>query len=176
MSDSDKISENSKVCVDLVAGQVGGGWQDLVEAGDVASVANELGHYHVLTGVVVHGEKRGRTIGYPTANLGVDCAPDNVVPADGVYAGWLTVNGKRLRAAVSIGTNPTFEGIRSRQVEAFALRQETWLDLYDLPATITFKARLRPTVKFDGLDPLLEQMKVDCDQAWDLTEEKEENV
>ena len=75
MSDSDKISENSKVCVDLVAGQVGGGWQDLVEAGDVASVANELGHYHVLTGVVVHGEKRGRTIGYPTANLGVDCCP-----------------------------------------------------------------------------------------------------
>ena len=97
-----------------------------------------------------------------------------MIPSDGVYAGWLTVSDNKLRAAISIGTNPTFEGERSRQVEAFALRQASWIDLYDQPATVTFKERLRDTVKYEGanwLEQLLEQMGKDCDLAWDLTEE-----
>jgi riboflavin kinase/FMN adenylyltransferase len=122
---------------------------------------------HRLDGVVIHGEKRGREIGYPTANLGdID---GQTIPADGVYAGWLTVGISRWAAAISIGTNPTFEGVRARQVEAYALDQEG-LDLYDKKATIEFGWRLRETLKFDGLAPLLEQMAQDCSRARELTE------
>ena len=122
---------------------------------------------HRLDGVVIHGEKRGREIGYPTANLGdID---GQTIPADGVYAGWLTVGINRWAAAISIGTNPTFEGVRARQVEAYALDQEG-LDLYDKKATIEFGWRLRETLKFDGLAPLLEQMAKDCSRARELTE------
>jgi len=131
-------------------------------------VARELlSRPHRLDGVVVHGEKRGREIGYPTANLGD--LEGQTIPADGVYAGWLTVGIDRWPAAISIGTNPTFEGVRARQVEAYALDQ-VGLDLYDKKATIEFGWRLRDTLKFDGLDPLLEQMAKDCSRARELTE------
>ena len=119
-----------------------------------------------LKGIVVHGEKRGREIGYPTANIGLTNLA--TIPADGVYAGWLSVGSERWPAAISIGTNPTFPGVRGRQVEAYAL-DKTDLELYDLEATIEFGFRLRDTLKFDGLEPLLEQMKKDCDQARELT-------
>lgn len=157
------------------ASQGGGAtqWRDLVMSGNIQGATEALGHYPYLTGTVIHGEKRGRTIGYPTANLGIDFQlAENVIPSDGVYAGWLTVDNQELRAAISIGTNPTFEGERNRQVEAFALRQDSWIDLYDMAATVTFKERLRDTVKYEGadwLDQLLQQMAKDCDRAWELT-------
>jgi riboflavin kinase/FMN adenylyltransferase len=139
----------------------------LVTEGNVEDARLLLGRPHRLDGVVVHGEKRGREIGYPTANLGnID---GQTIPADGVYAGWLTVGINFWPAAISIGTNPTFEGERGRQVEAYALDQEG-LELYDKNASIEFGWRLRPTLKFDGLEPLLVQMKIDCDQARKLTE------
>jgi riboflavin kinase/FMN adenylyltransferase len=135
--------------------------------GDVESAREMLTRPHRLDGIVVHGEKRGREIGYPTANLGnID---GQTIPADGVYAGWLTVGIDRWPAAISIGTNPTFEGVRGRQVEAYALDQ-VGLDLYTKPATIEFGWRLRDTLKFDGLEPLLEQMAKDCAEARRLTE------
>jgi riboflavin kinase/FMN adenylyltransferase len=138
----------------------------LVNEGKVEDARLLLGRPHRLDGVVVHGEKRGREIGYPTANLGnID---GQAIPADGVYAGWLTVGINFWPAAISIGTNPTFEGERGRQVEAYALDQEG-LELYDKNASIEFGWRLRPTLKFDGLEPLLAQMKIDCDQARKLT-------
>jgi riboflavin kinase/FMN adenylyltransferase len=138
----------------------------LVIEGSVEDARLLLGRPHRLDGVVVHGEKRGREIGYPTANLGnID---GQAIPADGVYAGWLTVGINFWPAAISIGTNPTFEGERGRQVEAYALDQEG-LELYDKNASIEFGWRLRPTLKFDGLEPLLVQMKIDCDQARKLT-------
>jgi riboflavin kinase/FMN adenylyltransferase len=138
----------------------------LVTEGNVEDARLLLGRPHRLDGVVVHGEKRGREIGYPTANLGnID---GQAIPADGVYAGWLTVGINFWPAAISIGTNPTFEGERGRQVEAYALDQEG-LELYDKNASIEFGWRLRPTLKFDGLEPLLAQMKIDCDQARKLT-------
>ena len=139
-----------------------------VSIGDVELARKLLSRPHRLEGIVVHGEKRGREIGYPTANLGYSTA-FNSVPADGVYAGWLQVDGQRWPSAISIGTNPTFAGERSRQVEAYALDQ-VGLDLYDRPATIDFGWRLRETVKFDGVDSLLEQMKKDCNQARALTQ------
>jgi len=139
----------------------------LVVEGKVEQARELLSRPHRLDGVVVHGEKRGREIGYPTANLGnID---GQTIPADGVYAGWLTVGINFWPAAISIGTNPTFEGDRGRQVEAYALDQEG-LDLYDKNASIEFGWYLRPTLKFDGLEPLLEQMKKDCDKARELTE------
>ena len=139
----------------------------LVVEGKVEQARELLSRPHRLDGVVVHGEKRGREIGYPTANLGnID---GQTIPADGVYAGWLTVGINFWPAAISIGTNPTFEGARGRQVEAYALDQEG-LDLYDKNASIEFGWYLRPTLKFDGLEPLLEQMKKDCDKARELTE------
>ena len=139
----------------------------MINEGHVEDARLLLGRPHRLDGVVVHGEKRGRQIGYPTANLGnID---GQAIPADGVYAGWLTVGINFWPAAISIGTNPTFAGERGRQVEAYALDQEG-LELYDKNASIEFGWRLRPTLKFDGLEPLLVQMKIDCDQARKLTE------
>jgi len=139
----------------------------LVIEGKVEKARELLSRPHRLDGVVVHGEKRGREIGYPTANLGK--IEGQTIPADGVYAGWLTVGINFWPAAISIGTNPTFEGDRGRQVEAYALDQQG-LDLYDKNASIEFGWYLRPTLKFDGLEPLLEQMKKDCDKARGLTE------
>jgi riboflavin kinase/FMN adenylyltransferase len=139
----------------------------LVIEGKVEKARELLSRPHRLDGVVVHGEKRGREIGYPTANLGK--IEGQTIPADGVYAGWLTVGINFWPAAISIGTNPTFEGIRTRQIEAYALDQEG-LDLYGKNAKVIFGWRLRETIKFDGLDPLLVQMKKDCDQARELTQ------
>ena len=140
--------------------------RSLIIDGEIERANELLTRRFYLKGPVVHGEKRGREIGYPTANLGL--SPLATVPADGVYAGWLSVGESRWAAAISIGTNPTFPGVRGRQVEAYAIDQ-VGLDLYDQEAKIEFGFRLRDTLKFDGLAPLLEQMKKDCDQARELT-------
>jgi riboflavin kinase / FMN adenylyltransferase len=140
--------------------------RSLIIDGQIERANELLTRNFYLTGPVVHGEKRGREIGYPTANIGLD--PLATIPADGVYAGWLTVGADRWPAAISIGTNPTFPGVRGRQVEAYALDQID-LDLYDKAAKLEFGFRLRDTFKFDGLDPLLVQMKKDCDKARELT-------
>ena len=140
--------------------------RNLIIDGEIERANELLTRRFYLKGPVVHGEKRGREIGYPTANLGL--TPLATIPADGVYAGWLSVGESRWAAAISIGTNPTFPGVRGRQVEAYAIDQ-VGLDLYDQEAKIEFGFRLRDTLKFDGLAPLLEQMKKDCDQARELT-------
>ena len=140
--------------------------RSLIIDGEIERANELLTRRFYLKGPVVHGEKRGREIGYPTANLGL--TPLATIPADGVYAGWLSVGESRWAAAISIGTNPTFPGVRGRQVEAYAIDQ-VGLELYDQEAKIEFGFRLRDTLKFDGLAPLLEQMKKDCDQARELT-------
>jgi riboflavin kinase / FMN adenylyltransferase len=138
--------------------------RELIADGDVSGAARILGRAHRVDGVVVHGDHRGRELGYPTANL--DAHPTGVVPADGVYAGWLVRVGRpdgdperRLPAAVSIGTNPTFDGTQ-RRVEAYVL-DRTDLDLYGERVGIELVARLRPTVKFGSVDALLVQMAED---------------
>ena len=140
--------------------------RNLIIDGQIERANELLTRNFYLKGPVIHGEKRGREIGYPTANIGL--TPLATIPADGVYAGWLSVGENRWAAAISIGTNPTFPGVRGRQVEAYALDQ-VGLDLYDQDGKIEFGFRLRDTLKFDGLAPLLEQMKKDCDQARELT-------
>lgn len=140
-----------------------------VAAGEMESAHALLGRPHFLQGEVIHGEKRGREIGYPTANL--EQLIGMAIPPDGIYAGYLSVEdaaGIRLPAAISIGTNPTFPptypGERPRQVEAYALDRND-LDLYGQRATIEFLSFLRPTIAFPGLEPLLAQMALDCAQA-----------
>ena len=138
----------------------------LIVDGDIERANELLTRSFYLKGPVVHGEARGRTIGYPTANL--QLAENATVPADGVYAGWLSVGDNRWQAAISVGTNPTFPGVRGRQVEAYAI-DEIDLDLYDQEAKLEIGFRLRDTLKFAGLEPLLVQMKQDCILAKALT-------
>jgi riboflavin kinase/FMN adenylyltransferase len=140
--------------------------REAIRAGNIEIANQLLTRPHQLVGPVIHGEKRGRTIGYPTANIGLDSLA--TIPSDGVYAGWLSVEGHRWPSAISIGTNPTFDGVRGRQVEAYALDRDD-LDLYDKEATVEFGWRLRDTIKFAGLNELLVQMKIDCDEARKLT-------
>jgi len=142
----------------------------LLDAGDVAAAAVTLGRPHRVEGVVVRGHQRGRALGFPTANL--ETPPHTAIPADGVYAGWLSAlnedgsAAERWPAAISIGTNPTF-GEGERTVEAYALDRED-LDLYGVHAAIDFTHRLRGTLRFDSVDALVEQMRRDVNQARDL--------
>jgi riboflavin kinase/FMN adenylyltransferase len=141
-----------------------------LEAGDVAEAAKALGRPHRVEGVVVRGHQRGRQLGFPTAN--VESPPHTAIPADGIYAGWLATldetgqETNRWPAAISIGTNPTFDG-HTRTVEAYAL-DRTDLDLYGLHAAIDFATRLRGTQRFDSVEALVEQMHKDVDQAREL--------
>ena len=128
-----------------------------VGAGDIAAANAALGREHRVEGVVVRGDQRGREIGYPTANL--EPAPYSAVPADGIYAGrLLRRDGTEHVAALSIGTNPTFAGTE-RRVEAYVLDFDG--DLYGEHVALTFTARLRDTIRYDALQPLLDQMAVD---------------
>lgn len=145
--------------------------RELVMAGDVATAARVLGRPHVVRGVVVHGDHRGRGLGFPTANLAHDPGrQEGLVPADGVYAGWFTRHDvppahpdHRLPAAISIGTNPTFDG-HVRRVEAYVLDRDD-LYLYDETVSVEFVALLRPTLRFDSIDALIEQMNDDVTQT-----------
>lgn len=136
--------------------------------GDVAGAADILGRLHTVSGVVVEGEHRGRELGYPTANVPADGM--TAVPADGVYAGWLRRlderDALRLPAAISVGTNPTFDGVQ-RQVESYVLDRDD-LELYDVPVEVAFAERLRGQVRFDSVADLVTQMRSDVDTARDL--------
>jgi riboflavin kinase/FMN adenylyltransferase len=129
-------------------------------AGDVAGAAEALGHPFAVRGVVVEGDRRGRDLGFPTANVPAD--PQAAVPADGVYAGWLRRVGEEASypAAISVGTNPTFEGQRERRVEAYVL-DRTDLELYGVEVEVVFVERLRGMVRFDGVEALVETMHND---------------
>jgi riboflavin kinase/FMN adenylyltransferase len=134
--------------------------RELLEVGDVVGAARVLGRLPSVRSTVVHGEERGRELGYPTANLSPDL--EGFIPADGVYAAWATVGGERYGAAVSIGNNPTFAGVPQKQVEAHLLDQE--LDLYDRPIELEFVDYVRPMEKFETVDALVDQMHRDEDR------------
>ena len=111
-----------------------------------------------MTGTVVHGDHRGRELGFPTANL--DVAEGLLVPADGVYAARASWDGHIASAAVSIGTNPTFDDVLTRRVEAHVL---DWpgVDLYDKQMTLDFVDQVRPMVAFSSIDALVAAMHDD---------------
>jgi riboflavin kinase / FMN adenylyltransferase len=133
-----------------------------VAAGDMVSAARALGRPHRVDGVVVRGHRRGRALGYPTAN--VETQPFTAIPADGVYAGHLVTRNPadagcdRFPAAISVGTNPTFQGTQ-RTVEAFLLDYDG--DLYGEHVGVEFAERLRPMTAFPDADALSAAMAKD---------------
>lgn len=133
----------------------------MVLAGDVEAAAVRLGRPHRVEGTVVRGAQRGREMGFPTAN--VDTPPHTAIPADGVYAGWLVADGTALPAAISIGTNPTFDGT-ARTVEAYAIGR-TDLELYGKYVAVDFLARLRGQERFDSMEALVKRMNQDVEEA-----------
>ena len=144
----------------------------LVAEGDVAAAAKILGRPHSVTGEVVHGNHRGHELGFPTANLSAES--QGLVPAEGVYAGWLTrldladdAVARTMPAAISLGKNPTFETHDRRTVEAYVLDRDD-LDLYGEKVRIEFVEHLRPTLKFDSIDALITQMVGDVDQCREI--------
>jgi riboflavin kinase / FMN adenylyltransferase len=166
--------------------------RERLSTGDVEGAAVALGRPHRLEGVVVRGHRRGRALGFPTANLQVH--PYAAVPADGVYAGWLqrlepvgaaTSSGSpgppgsaaedddaspaepRWPAAISIGTNPHF-GDQERSVEAYALDRDD-LELYGERAAIDFAARIRDVARFESLDALIAEMRRDVAKTREIT-------
>ncbi|MET9427661.1 MULTISPECIES: bifunctional riboflavin kinase/FAD synthetase [unclassified Streptomyces] len=159
--------------VDLfVSGEAGGGEpfsstlaRRLIAAGDIEGAAEILGRPHRVEGVVVRGAQRGRELGYPTAN--VETLPHTAIPADGVYAGWLVVGEERMPAAISVGTNPQFDGTE-RTVEAYAI-DRVGLDLYGLHVAVDFLSYVRGQEKFASIDELLEAIAADVERCRELT-------
>ncbi|HEY3736909.1 MAG TPA: riboflavin kinase, partial [Jatrophihabitans sp.] len=141
-----------------------------VQAGDIRTAAEVLGRPHRLDGIVERGDQRGRELGFPTANLRTEQWA--AVPADGVYAGrvfrldeWGRTVDQLGIAAISVGTNPTFE-VRQRRVEAFVLDFSG--DLYGQALGVEFVERLRGMEKFDGIEPLIAQMNDDVKTTREL--------
>lgn len=146
--------------------------------GDVETACTLLGRAPSMRGEVVHGLKRGRELGFPTANLEPDA--EGVIPGDGVYAGWLIDHGpsgstdagaehpvsepRRYPAAISVGDNPTFVDVPRRQVEAHII-DVTDIDLYGHTVDIQFVERIRGMVAYEGIEPLIRQIADDVVKA-----------
>ena len=138
--------------------------RELLAEGDVRHATELLGHTPTVSGIVVHGAARGRELGFPTANLTPES--EGLIPADGVYAGWLTDAGTRYPAAISVGDNPTFEGVAKKQVEAYVLDRE--LDLYDHVVDIEFVERIRGMVAFTNIPDLIDTIRNDVDRSREI--------
>ncbi|MDQ6694510.1 MAG: bifunctional riboflavin kinase/FAD synthetase [Chloroflexota bacterium] len=136
-----------------------------VMQGRVSDAARLLGHYHAISGTVVPGSRRGRELGYPTANLATP--PHIALPVDGIYATFVTrpATGEILPSVTSIGTRPTFED-DARLVEAFIIDYSA--DLYGEALTVHFVQHLRPQVAYTGVEPLIAQMDKDTVQAREI--------
>ena len=125
-------------------------------AGDIEAVAQQLGRRYSLRGPVVQGDQRGRHLGFPTANIAVTA--DRALPAYGIYATWAYLGEKRYASATSIGTRPTFDGV-APSVEVYIM--DFHEDIYDRNLRIELVERLRPELKFDGVEALIEEMNRD---------------
>ena len=136
--------------------------REALEAGRIDEAARVLGRAPTVRSVVVEGERRGRELGSPTANLD-PARLEGFLPADGVYAAWAAVDGIRYPAAVSIGNNPTFDGVPQHQAEAHLLDVD--LDLYGRTIELAFVARLRGMERFDGVEALIAAIRADTDAA-----------
>jgi riboflavin kinase/FMN adenylyltransferase len=134
--------------------------REYLDAGNVKSAAEMLGRVHASVGVIEHGLKIGRSIGFPTANMARDC--EGYLPLDGVYAGWLCVDGQRHPAAHSVGINETFQAV-PRLVESHVLDRND-IDLYDKVVTLEFIDFIRPAAKFNGVEDLVEEINRDLEK------------
>lgn len=134
----------------------------LVTVGKVDEAARLMGHPYTLQGLVTHGDQRGKTIGFPTANL--EYAREKVMPAGGIYACWAYLGGERRMAAVNLGTNPTFTPDKQTlNVEAYLLDFDR--DIYGEMMRLEFVARLRDEMKYDSVEALIRQIRLDVEQT-----------
>ena len=134
-----------------------------VDAGDVRQAAVALGREHRLEGIVIRGDGRGRALGFPTANVHTDRYA--AIPADGVYAGRVVLGDRRLPAAISVGTKPTFEG-RERAVEPYILDFDE--DIYGDEIGVEFTARLRGQERYGRIDDLVAEIGRDVERTRQL--------
>ena len=140
-----------------------GAIRELIAEGNVEKASRMLGRSFSLSGTIVEGDRRGRTIGFPTANLSV--ADDIAIPMKGIYATWAVVEGRRIMAATCIGYRPTF-GIHAMTIEAFILNFDE--DIYGKPLRLEFVRRIRDEQTFSSVETLVEQMKLDVEQTQDI--------
>ncbi len=135
--------------------------------GDIPGVTEALGRWFAVRGEIVEGDRRGRLLGYPTANLSIP--RDVAIPPDGVYAGTLTDSrtGEVWPAAISVGSNPTFRGERARRIESHALDRDD-LDLYGAEVEVRFAKHLRGMVAFDSVNALVRQMRLDVAEVGEV--------
>jgi riboflavin kinase/FMN adenylyltransferase len=131
-----------------------------IDAGDVEAAAAALGRPHRIEGVVVHGDHRGRELGFPTANISTPAW--TALPADGVYAGHFVLGERALPSAISVGTNPTFSG-RERTVEAYVL--DVSEDFYGFDVGLDVEHWLRGQERFDDIDALMAQIGSDVERT-----------
>jgi riboflavin kinase/FMN adenylyltransferase len=137
----------------------------LITVGNVEEAAHLMGHPHQLQGLVAPGARRGHTIGFPTANL--DYAREKVIPANGIYACWAYLGDEKHKAAINIGTNPTFTpDKKTLSVEAYLLDFDR--DIYGEVLLLEFVARLRDELKYESVDALIEQIEKDVEQTREL--------
>lgn len=139
--------------------------RSLLQAGDVKKANKLLGRPYVVEGKVIQGDQRGRTIGFPTANM--DIWQQQILPAQGVYAGWATIDDERFMAVTNLGTRPTFDGV-TLSLEPHLLDFDR--DIYGKNMVLTFEHRLRSEQKFDGLEALKAQLQADIAQGRKLLE------
>jgi riboflavin kinase/FMN adenylyltransferase len=139
--------------------------REAVMSGDTQQATRLLGHYHMVPGTVVPGSKRGRDLGFPTANLALP--PNLALPADGIYATWAyrPSTGEMLPSVTSVGTRPTFED-DARLVEVHLLDYSA--DLYGEKLVAHFVKYLRGQIRYEGIEPLIKQMALDTQQARDV--------
>jgi riboflavin kinase/FMN adenylyltransferase len=132
----------------------------LLLEGNVKAAAKLLGRLHSTRGVIEHGLKIGRQIGFPTANMERSC--EGFLPLDAVYAGWLYADGERYMAALSVGINETFEAV-PRLLEAHVIDVQG-LDLYEKIITVEYVEFIRAAAKFDGVESLVAEINRDLDK------------
>ena len=134
-----------------------------IASGDVAEASRLLGRTYSLNGTVVHGERRGSTLGFPTANLEVE--PTTMVPENGIYATWATIDRQRYPSATNVGVRPTF-GSGPKLVEVFIMDFDQ--DIYGKALNVEFVERQREELAFGSVDDLVRQMKLDVEQAREI--------
>jgi len=138
--------------------------RELLLAGEVTAAARLLGRRHATTGMVEHGLKIGREIGFPTANLARDS--EGLLPKDAVYAGWLYADGERYMTALSVGINETFTAV-PRLIEAHVIGV-SGLDLYDKVITVEYVEFIRPAAKFNGVEDLVAEINRDLEKIKEI--------
>lgn len=131
----------------------------LLESGEVDEAAHFLGYPYFIEGTVVDGYKVGRTLGFPTANIAVD-HPDKLIPANGVYAVYITVKGSRYAGMLNIGHRPTINNGNHRSIEVHILNFHS--DIYNFPVRMEFIKKIREEMKYSGKEQLIAQLKKDA--------------